>query len=72
MVDDTEIFVKTDKGRAELAAEVCKLAAKLRRCLDMVDGVRPAADFAPNFRPGESGAVLEELRAGGYIIRKPS
>ncbi|QJR16237.1 hypothetical protein [Usitatibacter palustris] len=70
MVDDTDIFVMTDKGRAELSAEVSKLPAKLRRCLDMVDGARTAGDFAPNFRPGESGAVLEELRAGGYIARK--
>ena len=67
MVDDDEVFLRTEKGNAELATAGGALPPKLRRCLGHVDGARRAADFAPLFRPGESGAVLDELRAAGYI-----
>jgi hypothetical protein len=67
MLDESLVFHKTARGAEEIGGAGRTLAAKLRRALILVDGVKSVADLAPMFRQGEIDAILAELQAGGYV-----
>jgi hypothetical protein len=67
MLDESLVFHKTARGAEEIGGATRTLAAKLRRALIMVDGVKSVAELAPMFRQGEIDAILEELQAGGFV-----
>lgn len=67
MLDESLVFHKTARGAEEIGGAGRSLAARLRRALILVDGVKSVADLAPMFRQGEIDAILEELQAAGYI-----
>lgn len=67
MLDDRLIFAKTAKGLAEITARSGTVSMGARRVLIMVDGKRTVADLAPLARPGEIGAILEQLEAQGLV-----
>lgn len=67
MLDESLVFHKTARGADEIGGAGRSLAARLRRALILVDGVKSVAELAPMFRQGEIDAILEELQAAGYI-----
>jgi hypothetical protein len=60
-------YIKTDKGRAELAGRSHALDAVQRRLLILVDGNRTVNDLAVFVRAGELDDSLEYLLAEGLI-----
>ena len=64
----TDVFQKTPKGAAELAARSVKLAPMTRMALVMIDGVKPVAELAGKLG-GEAAAqtALNELLGHGLI-----
>ncbi len=61
------IYIKTDKGRAEIAARSDVLNPLQRRLLIVVDGIKPASDLGAFVRVGELDSALEHLLAQGMI-----
>lgn len=68
-MDEKQVYTKTAKGVAEVAARGGALSLAARRILIMVDGKRSVADLAPLARPGEIDGLIATLEAQGYIQR---
>ena len=64
----TDVFHKTPKGAAELAARSVKLAPMTRMALVIIDGIKPVAELAGKLG-GEAAAqtALTELLGHGLI-----
>ncbi len=61
------IFIKTDKGRAEIAVRSDALSPLQRRVLILVDGKKAANDLGAFVRVGELEGALAHLQATGMI-----
>jgi hypothetical protein len=72
MLDESVVFHKTALGQREIGQPSRGLEPKMRRALILVDGTRSVRELAPQFRPGEVDAILEELQANGHISRERS
>lgn len=60
-------YVKTDKGRAEMAGRSGALTALQRRVLIVIDGKKTVNDLESIVRVGELEAVLDFLQRQGLI-----
>jgi len=67
MIEDSQVFHKTDKGHDEISHPGGALSPKVRRCLILIDGAKDVGTLASVFRPGEVDALLQQLQAGGFI-----
>lgn len=65
-MDMTRIFVKTGKGREEIATRQDKLGFKERAGLIQTDGKKTASQV-PALIPGGTIEVMDALLSGGYI-----
>lgn len=61
------IYIKTDKGRAEIAARSDALSPLQRRVLILVDGKKTVNDLGAFVRVGELEGVLAHLQALGMM-----
>ncbi|TCO80233.1 hypothetical protein EV699_1159 [Plasticicumulans lactativorans] len=70
----TDVYIKTDKGLAEILGRTHGLAVRLRRILIMVDGRASVAEMVARLaRLGDIAGALQELAARGFIVlREPS
>lgn len=70
----TDVYIKTDKGLAEILGRTHGLAVRLRRILIMVDGRASVAEMVARLaRLGDIAGALQELAARGFIApREPS
>ena len=62
------IYLKTDKGRAEIAERQGGLSGLQRRVLIMVDGTKTVNDLGAFVRVGELDDVLAHLLACGMLV----
>lgn len=60
-------YIKTDKGRAEMAGRSGALSALQRRVLIVVDGKKTVNDLGAFVRVGELEGVLDQLLQEGLI-----
>ena len=60
-------YIKTDKGRAEMAGRSHVLNALQRRVLILIDGKKTVGDLLGFVRVGELDAALGHLQQGGLI-----
>lgn len=60
-------YIKTEKGRAELAGRSGALDVVQRRLLILVDGVKTVNDLAVFVRVGELDEALDQLQRQGLI-----
>lgn len=66
-MDESQIFLKSDKGRDEIATRKDKLGFQQRAALIQTDGKKPASEVL-KMVPGGSFSVIAELVAGGYLV----
>ena len=63
-----DVFIKTDKGREEIATRNCRLAARLRGLLLLIDGQRTLETLSGNFGPaGKTTEYAAVLLRDGFI-----
>lgn len=67
MMNPGMTYIKTDKGRAEIAGRSRALNALQRRVLIVVDGKKTVNDLGALVRVGELAAVLAYLQQEGLI-----
>jgi hypothetical protein len=60
-------YIKTDKGRAEMAGRSHALNVSQRRVLILIDGKKTVGDLLGFVRVGELDAALGHLQQGGLI-----
>ncbi|WP_157979223.1 hypothetical protein [Rhodoferax ferrireducens] len=60
-------YIKTEKGRAEIAGRSGSLSALQRRVLIVVDGKKTVNDLGAFVRVGELDSVLDHLLRAGLI-----
>ena len=60
--DDGAVFIKTPKGRDEMAQRSQGLSARQRQILILIDGVRPVGDIKRSVATAELHAILGVLR----------
>lgn len=64
----TDVYIKTDKGLAEILGRTHGLAVRLRRILIMVDGRASVAEMVARLaRLGDIAGALQELATRGFI-----
>ena len=61
------IYLKTDKGRSEVAGRSGLIDASQRRLLIMVDGKKTVNDLGAFVRVGELAGALDQLRLHGLV-----
>ena len=70
-MDKHTLFVKTEKGRDAMARRLPELGPRLRSMLILVDGKRNASELDKlGAALGDGAALLEQLLAHGWTIRK--
>lgn len=62
------IYVKTDKGRAAIAARTGELSSLQRRLLIVVDGHKTVNDLGALVRAGELDGILNFLLSHDFIV----
>lgn len=68
-MDGSNVYSKTPKGVAEVAARSAQLSMTTRRILIMIDGKRSVDELLPLVRPGELDGIISQLEGGGLIQR---
>lgn len=64
-MDGSQVYAKTPKGVAEVAARGVQLSMVARRVLIMMDGKRTVGELAVLVRPGEIDAIVTQLESAG-------
>jgi hypothetical protein len=68
-MDGSNVYSKTPKGVAEVAARSAQLSMTTRRILIMIDGKRSIDELLPLVRPGELDGIVSQLEGSGLIQR---
>lgn len=65
--DSRLVYLKTGAGSTEMVERKLNLSIGGRRMLIVIDGQRRLGDLPAFARPGELGAIIEELESNGLI-----
>lgn len=65
--DSRLVYMKTPTGAVEMMERTLALSTGARRMLIVIDGQRRLGDLPAFARPGELGAIIEELETHGLI-----
>jgi hypothetical protein len=68
-MDGSNVYSKTPKGVAEVAARSAQLSMTTRRILITIDGKRSIDELLPLVRPGELDGIISRLEGSGLIQR---
>lgn len=70
MINQTDVFTKTEKGSEEIKSRKYKLSPKLRTMLILIDGTKPAAALTEQAaKLGVEENFLETLHSQGFITK---
>ena len=65
--DSRLVYSKTNRGSSEMVERALDLSSGARRMLIVIDGQRRLGDLPAFARPGELGAMIQELESNGLI-----